>query len=174
MMDRMSEQTRKSPNVKAVLIVAAASIVFAFAMAVVGYLSSRPPEGSPIAVFEIHSGEPFERRLVSSGGNLQVWLDVECDDCSYPIDGNMRLTGEGRTIESVEISAGSTRRGGWEGEKRSMSTRNVFEAKVPRAGVAMTLAGVLTVHGGRDYFMHRVKADAPPPRVQLLRLTVTK
>jgi hypothetical protein len=52
--------------------------------------------------------------------------------------------------------------------------RNVFEAKAPPAGVAMTLSGVLTVYGARDYFTHSVKSGAPPPRVHLFRLTVTK
>ena len=177
-MTQTSEQTGKQPSVKPILIGVAAvvtvSMVFMVVMIVMGYLSSQPPPGPPIAVFEIRSGQPFEQHLASSGGSLQVWLDVECDDCSYPIEGNMRLVGEGRTIGSVEISAGGSKRGGWEGGKKTMSKRGVFDAKAPPAGAAMTLSGVLTVYGARDYFTRSVKKDAPPPRVQLLRLTVTK
>ncbi|MBN1608155.1 MAG: hypothetical protein JW940_16095 [Polyangiaceae bacterium] len=173
-MNQTSHRIRTLPSSKLILIVASVSIVGMAAMITVGYLSSRPPEGPPIAVFDIRSGEPFEQHLASSGGNLQVWLDAECDDCSYPIEGNMRLASDGRTIESVEISAGSSKHGGWDGGHKSVSQRNVFEAETPPAGAPLTLSGVLTVHGGRDFFSHKVKKDAPPPRVRLLRLTVTR
>jgi hypothetical protein len=171
-MNQTTERTRKGSILWLIplLIVVPLSLVFAVAM---GVRSSMPPAGPPLAVFDIRSGEPFEQRLVSGGGHLEVWLEAECDDCSYPIEGNIRLMAD-KTIESTEVSAGSSKRGGWEGGKKTLSKRSVLDAETPPAGVAMTLAGVLTVHGGRDYFTHKVKPSAPVPRVHLLRLTVTK
>ena len=172
-MNQTTERTRKGSILWLIplLIVVPLSLVFAVAM---GVRSSMPPAGPPLAVFDIRSGEPFEHHLLSGGGHLEVWLEAECDDCSYPIEGNVRLAAAGRTIESAEVSAGGSRRGGWEGGKKSMSRRSVLDGEAPPAGTAMTLAGVLTVQGGRDYFTRKVKASAPPPRVHLLRLTVTK
>jgi hypothetical protein len=175
-MSETSETRTKRPNARLIplLIVVPLALIFTVVMIAIGSRSSTPPAGPPLAVFDIRSGEPFERQLVSGGGHLEVWLEAECDDCSYPIEGNLRLLGGGGTIASSEISAGSSKRGGWEGGKKSMSRRSVLEADAPPAGAAMTLAGVLTVPGGRDYFTRKVKAGAPPPRVQLLRLTVTR
>jgi hypothetical protein len=175
-MNQTTEQTRKRSNLRLIplLIVVPLSLVFAVVMVTMGFRSSIPPTGPPLAVFDIRSGEPFEQHLVSGGGHLEVWLEAECDDCSYPIEGNIRLVVADKTIESMEVSAGSSKRGGWEGGKKTMSKRSVLDAETPPAGVAMTLAGVLTVYGGRDYFTHKVKPSAPSPRVHLLRLTVTK
>jgi hypothetical protein len=175
-MSETSESRTKRPRLWLIpmLIVVPLSLILTVVMIATGVRSSMPPAGPPLAVFDIRSGEPFEQHLVSSGGHLEVWLEAECDDCSYPIEGNVRLAAAGKTIESMEVSAGSSKRGGWEGGKKSMSRRSVLDAEAPPAGAAMTLAGVLTVHGGRDYLTRKVKPGAPPPRVQLLRLTVTR
>jgi hypothetical protein len=172
-----SEPTKRRPWPTLTLVfilVPLALVAFVSVMITLGVRASTPPTGPPLAVFEIRSGEPFEHPITSSGGTLQVWLDAECEDCSYPIEGAMRLLVNGRAIESTEISAGSTKRGGWESGRKILNRRHVFEADVPSAGTPMALAGILTVQGGRDYFTRKVKANAPPPRINLLRLTVTK
>jgi hypothetical protein len=169
-----SGEAGKQGNGRWVILPIGAAIVFAVVMIVMGYLSSIPPKGPPIAVFDIRSGEPFEQQIVSRGKTLQVWLDARCDDCSYPIEGNMRLVSDGRTLESVEIAAGSSKYGGWEGGTKSMKMQGVFDADSAPAGAAMTLSGLLTVYGARDALAHDVKKDAPPPRIHVLRLTVTE
>jgi hypothetical protein len=52
--------------------------------------------------------------------------------------------------------------------------QGVFDADSAPAGAAMILSGLLTVHGARDALFHGVRKDAPPPRVHLLRLTITE
>jgi hypothetical protein len=37
----------------------------------------------------------------------------------------------------------------------------------------MILSGTLFVYGARDFFFRKVRKDAPPPRVRMLRVTVT-
>jgi hypothetical protein len=158
---------------KIVALALGATLLLAAGLVALGNAAFSPPDGPPIAAFDVRSGEPFELRFAGNGGELSVWLDLECDDCSFPVDGSMHLSSNGRTIEAVEISAGSTKRGGWEGGTHSISGVGVLDSDAQPAGAAMLLSGVLTVHGGRDFFMHEVKADAPPPKVRLLRLTVT-
>jgi hypothetical protein len=161
-------------NGRWVILPIGAAILFSIVMIVMGILSSIPPKGPPIAVLDVRSGEPFEQQIVSRGKTVQVWLDVQCDDCSYPIEGNMRLVSDGRTLESVEIAAGSSKHGGWEGGTKSLKMQGVFDADSAPAGAAMILSGLLTVHGARDALFHGVRKDAPPPRVHLLRLTITE
>jgi hypothetical protein len=132
-----------------------------------------PPAGPPIASLDVRPGEPFELRFKSNAGDLRVWLDAQCDDCSFPVDGAVRLSANGATIEAVEISAGSTKRGGWSGGTRTISALNLLDAEAPPAGAEVILSGVLSVHGDRDFFMHEVKKGAPPPRVRVLRVTVS-
>jgi hypothetical protein len=173
-MGENSDVTGKQGKARWVILPVGAAILFVVAMVVLGIVSSTPPKGPPIAVFDVRSGEPFEQQLVSRGKTLQVWLDAQCDDCSYPIEGNLRLVSDGRTLESVEIAAGSSKRGGWEGGTKSLQMQGVFDADEAPAGAAMSLSGLLTVHGARDAIFHKVRKDAPPPRVRLLRLTVTE
>ena len=158
---------------KIVALAIGATLLLAAGLVALGNAAFSPPAGLPIAAFDVRSGEPFELRFTANGGELRVWLDLECDDCSFPVDGAMRLSSNGRTIESVEISAGSSKRGGWEGGTKSLRGRGVLDADAQPPGTAMVLSGALTVHGGRNFFMHEVKADAPPPKVRVLRLSVT-
>ena len=156
-----------------VLISASAMLVLTAAIAGLAYVFFSPPDGPPIAAFDIRSGDPFELSFAANGADLRVWLEMECDDCSLPVDGSMRLSANGRAIEAAEISAGSTKRGGWSGGTHSISEVELLDADAQPAGATMLLAGTLTVHGGRDFLAHEVKADAPPPKVRAFRLTVT-
>ncbi len=167
--------TAQKSKIRPVLLVAviiSGSIAMATVFIVLGILSVNDP-GTQIASLDVRSGEPFELRFISNGKNVHVWLNLECDECSYPVNGKMLLMTGGQPVKSVEISAGGTRHGGWEGGTKSLSWREVFEAKAQTSGKAMILSGTLFVYGARDFFFRKVRKDAPPPRVRMLRITVT-
>lgn len=167
--------TAKKSKIKPVMLIAviiSGSIAMATVFIVLGILSVNDP-GTQIASLDVRSGEPFELRFISNGKNVHVWLNLECDECSYPVTGKMLLMAGGQPVKSVEISAGGTRHSGWEGGTKSLSWREVLEAKAQTSGKVMILSGTLFVYGARDFFFRKVRKDAPHPRIRMLRVTVT-
>jgi len=167
--------TAQKSKIRPVLLIAviiSASIAMATVFIVLGILSVNDP-GTQIASLDVRSGEPFELRFISNGKNVHVWLNLECDECSYPVNGKMLLMTGGHPVKSVEISAGGTKRSGWEGGTKSLSWHEVLEAEAQTSGKTMILSGTLFVYGARDFFFHKVRKDATPPKVRTLRVTVT-
>jgi len=162
----------KVKSILLITVIIVAFVVLIIFFPILGYLSDDKP-GTPITSLDISSGKPFSLRFISNGKDIHVWLNMSCDECSFPVEGNLLLMTEGQPIEYAEVAARSSKRGWWEGRSRSLSWTQVLEANAQQTGKEIIVSGTLTIHGARDYVLRKVKKDAPPPRVNMLRITVT-
>jgi hypothetical protein len=158
---------------KLVAISFGAAIVLTGVIAVPAFMFRTPPDGPPLAFRDIQSGEPFEMRFVSNGEALRIWLDMACDNCSFPVDGSMQLTARGEEFTSVTIQAGDGRDRAWGGHKRSLEQHMLFNAPAQHKGVDVIITGTLTVHRSRTFFSGAYMKDGPSPAIQIFRVTVT-
>ncbi len=135
-------------------------------------LLARPPDGPPLAVQDIPSGQPFELELVSNGKSLRFWLDMQCDNCAFPVEGAMTVSAQGKELARAEISAGDSDDRAWGGHSRSLQQHLVFDAPAAAAGEKLTVKGTLAPLAPRGLTGAPVKG-APGPEMRLFRLSVT-
>jgi len=150
------------------LAAAGGATLLVAAVVAVGYLVS-PPMGDPIAEAAIESGAPFELSYTSDGAAQRVFLDMECERCSLPVQGALVARRGGETLASAEVDAGEDALGT---SHEHLDSRVLLEVPATPAGAEILVTGTLTVHRERGAFDNRILEDAPDPRVRRLRLTV--
>ena len=148
---------------------AAAVLLLGVGLPLFIYDYAQPPPGAPLATLDVRSGEPFELRFTSDGRPARVFLDMECESCSFPVTGEMRFAINGDVFEKNAISTGSC---DWGGTGRQLEKQLVFSAPERPAGAEITLRGSLVVERPRSKWNKAPIESAPPPRVTLLRVTV--
>lgn len=129
----------------------------------------QPPPGAPLATLDIRSGEPFELQFVSDGREPRVFLDMECEGCSFPVTGKLSISAAGKVVAENEISTGS---GDWGGTRRKLEKQLIFAAPEQPAGATITVRGSLLVERPRSKWSKAPIEGAPPPRVSVLRVSV--
>jgi hypothetical protein len=158
---------------KIVAISICVAIILAGIIVTLAFIFRPPPEGKPLALLDIRSGEPFEMHFVSNGDAVRIWLDMACDNCSFPVTGSMQLTFRGETFSAVNIQAGDSRDRAWGGHRRSLQQHMLFDAPPQPKNVEVAVTGTLTVHGPRSSLSGAYLKDGPPPAVNTFRVTVT-
>ena len=163
---------RRQRMVKVAIVAASAAIVLPVVIILAVHATVLGPPGPPIATMDIRSGQPFELRFVSTGEVPRVFLDMDCESCSFPVTGSMTLTSGGKPLMSTEVSAGDSHDRAWGGYSRSLQQHLLFDAPEQPAGTAVTISGTLAVGPARGNWSTAPVKGAPPPRVKVLRLTV--
>ena len=135
------------------------------------HLVTPPPKGPPFAVQDIRSGQPFELAFVSDGKSARIFLDMDCESCSFPVTGSFSLSTGDKTIHEARVSAGNSRDRAWGGRDRKLEQQLIHDGPAPATGTRVVLRGTLTVGPALDWKNSPVK-DAPPARVKVLRLCV--
>jgi hypothetical protein len=131
-----------------------------------------PPPGPPLAVMEIRSGQPFELPFLSNGQAPRVFLDMQCESCSLPITGTLKLSVGKRTFHQAEISAGDSRDRAWGGHDRKLDQHLLYDGPASSAGTRVVLSGSLVVGVARGSLLSSPIKGAPPTKVRVLRVTV--
>jgi len=156
-----------------VLISFCIALVLAIGVLGLAYAFFSPPDGPPLASRDLRSGEPFVLRFASNGEDVRLWLDMECDECSFPVDGSMRLSRGGEVFTDVEIQTGDANDEAWGGHSRSLEDQLLLDAPAQPGGAEVIASGTLTVHEARDSLSGSYIEGAPPPKIRVFRLTVT-
>jgi hypothetical protein len=164
---------RKLKVVVIVLIVITAVVLFTVVLPLHLQGLVVAPEGEPLATLDLRSGEPFQLQFTSDGQDPRVWLDLHCESCSYPVTGAMTLRSGKKTLLSTQIQAGDRRDRTWGGTTRTLRKLLLLVAPAQPAGATITISGTLTVGPARGNLSTLPVEGAPPPRVKLLRITVT-
>jgi len=136
------------------------------------HLVSPPAKGPPLAVLDLRSGEPFELPFVATGKEPRVFLDLQCESCSFPVTGELAFQAGDRVLHKNRISAGDLRDRAWGGHDRKLDQHLIFGGPEPPAGTRVVLKGTLLVGPARGGLSNAPLKDAPPTRVRVLRVTV--
>lgn len=164
--------SRRKLDPKVIIIAVVATIALGTLVPLVIYNVAGGPPGPPLATIDIRSGEPFELRFTSDGRAPRVFVDMDCDSCSYPLTGKMSLHAGARELFANEISAGDTRDRAWGGTSRQLVQHPLFSVSEQPAGTELILRGTLIVGPARGTFSTTPVKGAPPPVIKVLRVTV--
>ena len=136
------------------------------------YFHISPPPGPTFAVRDIAPGAPFELTYTSDGSEARVWLDMTCDRCSLPVDGELVVTSGSERVHAVEISAGDS-------EANDLTHRQTLEehplTTIPARprGTVLVVRGTLEVSAERGLFSSSPREDVTPV-VRVLRVSITR
>lgn len=136
------------------------------------YFYISPPPGPIVASRDIASGAPFELTYTSDGAEARVWLDMTCDRCSLPVDGELTVTSGSERVHAVEISAGDS-------EANDLTHHQTLEQQplttIPASprGTVLVVRGTLTVSAERGLLSSSPREDATP-LVHLLRVSIAR
>lgn len=150
------------------LAVAVGSALLVALVVAVAYFAS-PPMGEPIAEASIESGVPFELSYASDGAAQRVFLELECERCSLPVQGALTARRGDEVLASAQIDAGEDALGT---NHEHLDARPVLEIPATPRGTTVTVRGTLTVHRERGALVNEPLEDAPDPIVHRLRVTV--
>lgn len=157
---------------RAYIIGAAAAIGVSGIVVLIGVTVIQPPPGPPLATLDIESGKPFELAFVSDGEAARIWVDMACDSCSLPLEGEIAVYRGQQELASNEVMAGDSRDRAWGGTSRRLQQHLIFDVDAQPAGTELSVRGKLTVGVAKGNLSPTPIEGAPPPKVRLLRVSV--